>query len=73
MVILTRLLPEGWRRAHQSLAWLGGYFWLPCLRCRRPWGGHEARGRLFTCVTESGQSWHAGNVICPRCTRELSG
>ena len=29
---------------HQLYAWLGGYFWLPCPRCGRMFGGHEPKG-----------------------------
>lgn len=29
------------RFLHQLYAWLFGYFWLPCPRCGRMFGGHE--------------------------------
>jgi len=45
---------------HRLRAWLGGYFWIACPLCGRPFGGHEW-----------GAWWlgtpHGGRACCPRC------
>lgn len=39
----------------------GGYFWLPCPNCGRPFGGHEQpNGQLLT-------GPGTAKVTCPRC------
>ena len=32
------------RLVHFLIASIGGYFWLPCPRCGRMFGGHERKG-----------------------------
>lgn len=41
-------------------AFFGGYFWLPCPRCGRAFGGHERGGG----INYAGES---GTRCCPRC------
>ena len=46
----------------QALAWLSGYFWIPCPICHRPFAGFEWRDgdTLWT-------SDNTGECVCPRC------
>ncbi len=63
LVLPSRLTP-----VHHFLAWLGGYFWIPCILCGRPWGGHQWHDRRgFSCTIEYGRN--AGHGICPACTK----
>lgn len=39
------------RLLHRIWAFVGGYFWLPCPRCGRMFGGHEVGGRLGSRLT----------------------
>lgn len=50
------------RWAHRLYARILGYFWLPCPRCGRWFGGHEALPEL-TLV------WGGYKILCPTCTR----
>lgn len=48
------------RWLHHAYARAMGYFWLPCPRCGRMYGGHEADPNYFT----------ADNMcVCPACVR----
>ncbi len=73
------LLP---RWMHRLRAWAGGYFWLPCPLCRRPFGGHEWRSTagkpasipapdVCHCGHEHAPNTNVG--ICPACTRAGRG
>jgi len=55
----------------QFLSYLGGYFWLPCPICKRPFSGFEARsdavllerqsaGIVLPCTTLT-----SGQCVCP--------
>ena len=49
---------------HWLRAFLGGYFWLPCVLCGRKYGGHERlQGHLML-------SWSQGKSTCPKCAVE---
>ena len=61
---IARLLPYRWRRFHHAFATTNGYFWLPCVLCNRPFGGHEA-GEAVPDPTAPPLSI----VVCSRCTR----
>jgi hypothetical protein len=39
---------------------LGGYFWLPCPMCGKPFGGHEAHGSLYYGMGH-------GALVCANC------
>jgi hypothetical protein len=63
----VRLLPCSWEGVHQRYARRHGYFWLPCVLCGKPYGGHQSGGSIPdpTYPEHSGR----GITICPRCTR----
>lgn len=42
---------------------IGGYFWLPCPRCGRKFGGYEKGGHLALTATR-------GEVTCKKCPGE---
>ena len=53
--------PLRFRRLNRAWAWFRGYFWLPCPRCGKMFGGHEiGTGRLVR---------HSGRIscTCPEC------
>jgi hypothetical protein len=50
------------RWTHRWYAALFGYFWAPCLICKRPFGGHEILDN--TASVQVGKDHH---VICPVC------
>lgn len=39
------------------IAFLGGWFWLPCHKCGRNFGGFECGGIDFTAHTSDGAYW----------------
>ena len=45
------------------IAFLGGYFWLPCPICGENFGGHEDSGNLYT---GGGSGW----CVCINCSEE---
>jgi hypothetical protein len=47
------------------LAWLGGYFWLPCPVCREPFAGFEALHASGCVVVEEADGEHMYGV-CPK-------
>lgn len=56
------------RSYHRFRAWATGYFWHPCPRCGRMFGGHEKGG---------GMDWHGtqnewGETTCPDCPGDKS-
>ena len=54
------------RWIHRLYAWVFGYFWLPCPRCGRLFGGHEpSGGRVAT------SPW-MGDRTCRNCIGEWS-
>lgn len=64
---LIRLLPWRWTTLHRWFARKIGAFWLPCILCRREYGGHQSAGGVPdpTYGPDSGRSIG----ICPQCTR----
>lgn len=62
---IARLLPYRWRRFHRWYARSHGYYWMPCVLCGRPYGGHEAGGSIPDPTRESTY----GRSICSQCTR----
>lgn len=70
-VRVTVTLP---RFVHRWYARLFGYFWLPCPRCGRWFGGHEEGGGID--VTEQSAltdryRWQTGRGTCPQCPGNL--
>jgi hypothetical protein len=63
-----QLLPYPWRLIHRAYAAMFGYFWMPCILCDRPYGGHEAGKSIPDPTKEPGR----GITICSRCTRGRS-
>ncbi|GGV45732.1 hypothetical protein [Streptomyces spectabilis] len=62
-----RLLPQSWTRIHHRYAERHGYYWLPCILCTRPYGGHQYAGSIPDPVYGPGSGRSVG--ICPHCTR----
>lgn len=31
---------------HRIYAWIFGYFWIPCPKCGKMFGGHESKGSI---------------------------
>jgi hypothetical protein len=62
---IARLAPYRFRRFHQIVAAIGGYFWLPCVLCERPFGGHEA-GKV---IPDPTRGPGLGMSICSECSR----
>ena len=51
---------------HKLYAFVAGYFWLPCPRCGREFGGHEKSG---------GTDWYPngeGRTCCSNCVGDRS-
>lgn len=65
----ARLVPYCWRAFHQRYATRHGYFWLPCILCNYPFGGHESGDSIPDPTGPTG----GGIVICYRCTRDGHG
>ncbi|MEU5900566.1 MULTISPECIES: hypothetical protein [Streptomyces] len=63
----VRLLPQSWTRIHQRYARANGFYWLPCLLCSRPYGGHQHAGSIPDPEYGPGSGRSIG--ICPHCTR----
>jgi hypothetical protein len=67
----VRLLPYRWRCAHRAYAHALGFFWLACLLCDHPFGGHESGTAIPDPLRpQGGGVWIA---VCSRCTRERGG
>jgi hypothetical protein len=49
------------RFPHRIYAFLAGYFWLPCPKCGRMFGGHETQP--FAAIEVNGRGW----CVCPQC------
>ncbi|MFE9735468.1 hypothetical protein ACFYO9_33995 [Streptomyces sp. NPDC005863] len=62
-----RLLPQSWTRIHQRYAKRHGFYWLPCVLCSRPYGGHQHAGSIPDPEYGPGSGRSVG--ICPHCTR----
>ena len=60
----ARLVPYRWRAFHHRYATRHGYFWLPCVLCGRPFGGHESGDSIPDPTGPTG----AGICICSQCT-----
>jgi hypothetical protein len=65
----ARLVPYRWRAFHRRYAERHGFFWLPCVLCDRPFGGHESGATVPDPIEGPGR----GIVICSRCTRAGRG
>ncbi len=65
----ARLVPWQWWRFHRWYATRHGFYWMPCILCRRPYGGHQAGDSVPDPTGPHG----AGVVICPSCTRAGRG
>ena len=57
---------RGW---HKRYAQACGYFWLPCVLCDRPYGGHE----IVDTIPDPTRGPGAGLTICPACTARRNG
>lgn len=53
------------RLLHKAYAMLNGYFWLPCPRCGRMFGGHETSPFSDTELVD-GRSM----IVCPKCSQQ---
>ncbi|MFF8100162.1 hypothetical protein ACF07S_10360 [Streptomyces sp. NPDC016640] len=62
-----RLLPQSWTRLHKRYANRHGFYWMPCLLCSRPYGGHQHAGSIPDPEYGPGSGRSVG--ICPHCTR----
>lgn len=51
-------------------AWLGGYFWIPCPRCGRMFGGHEWAGTDWEAPGHDGHAPMYGSATCHYCPGE---
>jgi hypothetical protein len=65
----ARLVPYRWRAFHRRYATKHHYFWLPCILCNRPFGGHESGDSIPDPTGPTG----VGVCICSQCTREGRG
>ncbi len=55
----------------QFLAWLGGYFWLPCPVCKEPFAGFETDPGCGAVVVQEADGEHAYCVCArPACAAE---
>ena len=53
------------RFIHRLYAWFSGYFWLPCERCGRMFGGHEIGSDVVPVLTPDRGVIH--KVTCRFC------
>lgn len=65
------LVPYRWRAFHHVYAEVFAYFWLPCILCKRPFGGHEIGDDIPEPVDFKGEGWGIG--VCPACTASRNG
>jgi hypothetical protein len=65
----ARLVPYRWRAFHRRYATKHHYFWLPCILCNRPFGGHESGDSIPDPTGLTG----TGIMICSQCTRAGRG
>lgn len=68
----ARWMPARFRVFHRRYATRHGLFWLPCVLCTRPYGGHQSAGSVPDPFnpprdSENGPWFYVG--ICPRCSR----
>lgn len=62
---LAALVPYRFRGFHERYANALGFFWLPCVLCGKPHGGHE----IADVVSTGRPNKYVG--ICPACTTAL--
>jgi hypothetical protein len=62
---LAALMPYRARGFHRRYATSHGFFWLPCVLCERPFGGHEIHGS----IPDPTGGEHSYIGVCPVCTR----
>ena len=55
------------RFVHRIIAWAGGFFWLPCPRCGREFGGHEWSGGVDWYEFDEKGVGVRGHGCCPKC------
>ena len=66
----ARLVPYAIREFHRGFATASGLFWLPCVLCDRPFGGHECGGSIPDPLAENLSPGATLRImICSRCTR----
>lgn len=68
------LVPYRWRSAHRAYAQTHRYYWMPCVLCDRPYGGHETL-RSYGKPDSVPDPLRPGGftMICPVCTRAGRG
>lgn len=66
---LMRLVPYRFRGWHHAFATAKGFFWLPCVLCDFPFGGHEDGGSIADPTEGEGRYV----MICSQCGREGKG
>lgn len=71
----ARLVPMRFGGFHQRYAAAHHLYWLPCVLCMTPYGGHQSGGRVPDPMNPPGGPlaplYYVG--ICPRCTRAGKG
>lgn len=63
------LVPYRWRAWHRRYATSHGYFWMPCVLCSEPFGGHE----ITDVIPDPTRAPNGGLMICPACTARRNG
>lgn len=58
------------RLFHKLYAWWKNYFWKPCMRCGKYYGGHEIDPQKTAFVYKTSMS-DTGFCLCPKCSKEL--
>lgn len=61
--------PHEPRIVHRVYARVHGYFWMPCVLCEKPYGGHEIHDNIPD--PTMGEDWYTS--ICPACSAERNG
>lgn len=63
------IVPYRLRALHRAYAATHRLFWMPCVLCERPFGGHE----IGESIPDPTRGPGAGTMICPACTAERNG
>jgi hypothetical protein len=76
MTVLVLMLPVSWRWLNRWYATYFRYFWMPCPRCGREFGGHEM-GRTMWGLTHDENNHlvtapsYSGTNVCRYCSHEI--
>lgn len=55
------------RWCHRLFAFVRGYYWKPCPRCGRMYGGHEAQGSMYAYTDNTSTPGHSFRVNWSTC------